>query len=133
MKKLVAIGIVLGVITLPFAFAEKTVDRPPGVAADQWYPISDRLGLVIPDYQPARSPLVDNGPIRVYPPPVDGISPHPAPRTVPDPPTGLPRTPPVVSALFGYLMIKQQGHWIRLSVAQPPILPFGTEDGTSQN
>ena len=130
-KTLAAIGILLTVATLGFASAEKAVDRPPGVAADQWYPISDRLGLVIPDYQPARSALIDNGPIRVYRPPVAGIPP-PSPAVPDFPWIGQPRTPPAVSALVGYLMIKQQGHWIRLSVVQPPILPFGTE-GTPQN
>lgn len=74
---LAAIGILLAVVTLGSASTEKAVDRPSGISDDQWFPISDRLGLVISANQPA---------------------------------------------LTGYLMLKQKGHWTRLSVVATPTL-----------
>jgi hypothetical protein len=76
-KTLATIGILLMVVTLGFASTEKVMDRPPGIAADQWFPISDHLGLVIPYYQPGLDPLIDNGPIKVFPPPADTVLPLP--------------------------------------------------------
>ena len=119
-KTLAAIGILLTAVTLGFASAQKAVDRPPGIAADQWFPISNLLGLVISDYQPGLDLLIDSGPITPRPPPTDSIpSRSSAPRT--EPPA------PLVPALSGYLMIKQKGHWTRLSVVSPPITPPGME------
>jgi hypothetical protein len=128
MKALAAIGIILAAITLSFASAGKAVDRPPGIAADQWFPISDHLGLVISDYQPGLDPLIDNGPTKLLPPPTDRVLPRsPAPgTTLPRNPVDARQPSSAAPALTGYLMIKQGGHWARVSVVSTPILPPGT-------
>ena len=121
-KTLAAIGILLTVVTLGFASTEKAVDRPPGIAADQWYPISDRLGLVISDYQPGIDPVVDG---RVLPPPpADAV----LPRSSADAASAS-----ALPALTGYLVIKHKGHWTRLSVVSLPVLPRGTEESSPNN
>lgn len=57
-------GIVLtamAVLGLSLAFSSNAPDRPPGVSADRWAPISNGLGVVlIPDsnLRPAPAPLV---------------------------------------------------------------------------
>jgi len=114
---LAAICILLTVVTLGSASTEKAGDRPPGIAANQWFPISDRLGLVISDYQPGLDPLIDNGPIKALPPATSTVSPPPV----------VPKTTQTVPTLTGYLMIKQGGHWSRLSVVSPPACPPGME------
>ena len=114
-RALAAVGVLLAVVTLGFASTEKAVDRPPGIAADQWFPISDHLGLVVSDYQPGLDPLIDNGPVKVLP------LPHlPSAPSITQPRNPVDSTPPVSTTLAGYLMIKQGGHWTRLSVVSPP-------------
>jgi len=117
-KALAAIGVFMTAVTLAFAATERAVDRPPGIAADQWFPIGDHLGLVVSDYQPGLDPLIDSGPMNVLTPPRD---------TGPSPPLNLRTTRPT-PALTGYLMIKQAGHWTRLSVVSPPTCPPGTDE-----
>jgi hypothetical protein len=126
-KLLAAIGILLTTVTLGFASTEKALDRPPGIAADQWFPISDHLGLVIPYYQPGLDPLIDG---KVFPPPMDAILPkaHVPQTTRPQNPGDAMPSASAVPALTGYLMIKQGGHWTRLSVVSPPTLPPGTQE-----
>ncbi len=111
---LIAIAaLLMAAVTVGFASAERArPDRPPGVTSEQWYPISDRLGLVLADYQPGSDALVDDG---MRPPPAGTVL-SPEGELKPE------RNP---STLSGYLMVKQRGHWTRLSVRTPPACPPG--------
>jgi len=83
------------------AFAADVPGRPPGVAAENWVPISERLGLVIVQ---GDSPVVDRG--------------SPANQTNPAVPrsdTALFLKPPV----GGYFMVKGAAGWTRLVVIEP--------------
>jgi hypothetical protein len=95
-------AILLAAITLSFASAEKSPDRPSGISAGHWVPLGDRLGVAISDYQPSDF-LGDCLP------------------------RGQCVSPPVASSpnttrpfLNGYFMVKQDGRWTRLSVVPPP-------------
>lgn len=130
-----AIGVLLAVVTLGFASTEKAVDRPPGIAIDQWFPISDHLGLVVSDYQPELDPLIDNGPVEVPPVPRTPSAPIITQQTAellrlldgPRNPVDATHPGSITPALAGYLMIKQRDHWTRLSLVSPAVLPRGTE------
>jgi hypothetical protein len=56
----VVVGIVFGVLAvlgLSLAAGRNAPDRPPGIAADRWAPISDTLGFVlVPDSDLSASP-----------------------------------------------------------------------------
>ena len=112
-KALAAIGVLLAVVTLGFASTEKAVDRPPGIAIDQWFPISDHLGLVVSDYQPELDPLIDNGPVEVPPVPRTPSAPIITQQTAellrlldgPRNPVDATHPGSITPALAGYLMI----------------------------
>lgn len=129
---LAAIVILLTAVTFGYASADKPVRRPPGIAADEWYPIGDRLGLVVSDYQPGLDLLIDNGPVRAVP---RAELPPPRPSINPTPPSAARNAAPpasAVPAIRGYLMIEYGGHWTRLSLVSPPIFPPRTGAGRSQ-
>ena len=126
------VGLVLGVLAvlgLSLAASSNAPDRPPGIAADRWAPISSTLGVVlVPDSdlsaQPATGPRVMGG---ASPPP--GPAPH-TPEIVPIvDPTGLFAKPsPAVQAIIdegrpvrGYIMVKRGKVWHPLTVVAPTI------------
>ena len=100
MKRVLLVGVAATAISLAGATlvrGQASPDRPQGVSAAAWIPISDKLGFV-------RLP--------------------PAPVTMPRPvdPTVLLVKPPVE----GYFMVKDGGGWSRVSIAEPVIGPGGT-------
>jgi len=76
-------------------------DRPAGVSAKEWIPISDSLGIVMVP----REPTAIMGRV------------DPDKRTMQLPPAGMPLLlkPPV----DGYFMVKGLGGWTRLVVVEP--------------
>ncbi len=129
MKTLIRIAIALVAIAgLSLAFSDNAPDRPPGVAADHWAPISATLGVVL---------VPDSGLSPDSPPPTGGAAPN-APIT---PST---TTPTVVGAVDptaliappsaavrkiiaegqpvrGYIMVKRGKLWRPLQVVPPTV------------
>src|SRR5580704_13101979 len=105
MKMLVtaaAVALVSGVAVM-HAIGANRPDRPPGLSASQWAPVSDSLGVVlVPEtFTPA-----------------DAAAPLPAdaPRS-----GHLPAIQPMDGSLLaspanGYFMVKRGGRWVRLVV-----------------
>ena len=91
MKRLAQASLVILLLTMasPILSAEAT-DRPAGVAAKDWVPVSDRLGIVI-----------------VHSETPDAVAP---PRQQP-----LLLRPPVA----GYFMVRGAGGWARLILVDP--------------
>jgi hypothetical protein len=132
MKTVVGLALlVLAGFGLSFAASSNAPDRPPGIAADRWAPISGTLGVVlVPDSElRAQPPLMIGTPG----PPPDAAGPGPAPRLpvmapVGDP-TGLIAEPsPAVQAIIeegqpvrGYLMVKRGKVWRPLTVVPPTV------------
>ena len=107
MKRVLLIGVAAAVVSLAgisLVRGQGSPDRPPGVSAAAWVPISDKLGFV-----------------RLPPVPVAGM---PRPSAMPRPvdPTVLLVKPPVE----GYFMVKDASGWSRVSIAEPVIGPGGT-------
>ncbi|HEX3835890.1 MAG TPA: hypothetical protein VHW25_02925 [Steroidobacteraceae bacterium] len=130
----VVIGVVFGVLAvlgLSLATGRTTPDRPPGVAADHWAPISDTLGFVlVPDSDLNTQPPLAVGaagvPVNTDPvAPVDRMAPQPAPHDM----TGLYANPtPAVQAIIeeghpvrGYIMVKRGKVWRPLTVVPPTV------------
>jgi hypothetical protein len=128
MKTLIRIVIALVAIAgLSLAFSDNAPDRPPGVAADRWAPISATLGFVL---------VPDSGLSAESAPPVGGSS---APYGAPEPgakivvgavdPTALiaPLTPGVRKVIEegqpvrGYIMVKRGKLWRPLLVVAPTV------------
>ena len=129
------VGIVFGVLAilgLSLAAGRNAPDRPPGIAADRWAPISATLGFVlVPDSQRnalpplavgASDPPVRSGPVVA---PIDRM----APVMAPGDPTGLYAAPsPAVQAIIeegqpvrGYIMVKRGKVWRPLAVVPPTV------------
>jgi hypothetical protein len=120
MKSVIRIAIALVAIAgLSLAFSDNAPDRPPGVTADHWAPISATLGVVlVPDsgLSPESPPPAgaDTGPPKVV---------NPGDRTVLiAPPT------PAVKAIIeegqpvrGYIMVKRGKLWRPLLVVAPTV------------
>jgi hypothetical protein len=97
MKSLAAVllVIVLVVVAIPHAFGERAADRPPGVPADNWVPISENLGVVLVAVGPANpepQPVMTDRQLLM----VGGPSSN------------------------GYFMVRRGDHWTRLVVAERP-------------
>jgi hypothetical protein len=130
MKMLIRIAIALVTIAgLSLAFSDNAPDRPPGVAADHWAPISATLGVVlVPDsglsaeapLSPRRAaPIADTLPAGPkVPVVVGGVD-----------PTALiaPPTPAVLKIMEegqpvrGYIMVKRGKVWRPLQVVAPTV------------
>jgi hypothetical protein len=130
----VIIGIVFGVLAvlgLSLAAGRNAPDRPPGIAADRWAPISDTLGFVlVPDSKLTGLPPLAVGapgiPISSDPlAPVDRMAPAIAPADR----TGLFAEPTAaVQAIIdegqpvrGYIMVKRGKVWRPLTVVPPTV------------
>jgi hypothetical protein len=131
MKAIVGLGFgVFAVLGLSLALSSNTPDRPPGIAADRWAPITSTLGVVlVPDSELSRLPPLAVG--AGGPPPRS--APGPAPRS-PEiggnfDPTGLFAAPsPAVQAIIeegqpvrGYIMVKRGKVWRPLQVVAPTV------------
>jgi hypothetical protein len=129
------VGIVFGllaVLGLSLAAGRNAPDRPPGIAADHWAPISDTLGFVlVPDSELAGLPPLAVGapgvPVSSDPiAPVDRMAPS---LTAPGDRTGLFAAPsPAVQAIIeegqpvrGYIMVKRGKVWRPLTVVPPTV------------
>ena len=74
MKTLAALvlALVVAIVAIPHAFGQRAPVRPPGVAANSWFPINDNLGIVL------EARLAPETPVRVNPqdlllaPPLNG-------------------------------------------------------------
>jgi hypothetical protein len=128
------VGIVFGVLAvlgLSLAAGRNAPDRPPGIAADRWAPISETLGFVlVPDSELSALPPLAVGapgvPVRLDPvAPVDRM----APAAAPGDRTGLYAAPsPAVQAIIdegqpvrGYIMVKRGKVWRPLTVVPPTV------------
>jgi hypothetical protein len=128
------VGLVFGllaVVGLSFAAGRNAPDRPPGIAADRWAPISDTLGFVlVPDSESnAQFPLAVGAPgqpVRSDPvAPIDRM----APAIAPGDRTGLYANPSAaVQAISeegrpvrGYIMVKRGKVWRPLTVVPPTV------------
>ncbi len=127
------VGIVFGVLAvlgLSLATGRNAPDRPPGIAADRWAPISDTLGFVlVPDSELSALPPLAVGaagpPVRSDPiAPIDRGAPAPLGDR-----TGLYAAPsPAVQAIIeeghpvrGYIMVKRGKVWRPLTVVPPTV------------
>jgi hypothetical protein len=131
MKAIVGmVFVVLALLGLSLAVSSNAPDRPPGIAADRWAPISATLGVVlVPDSELNALPPLAVGasgpPVRSAPGPVPR-SPEIGP--VADP-TGLFAAPsPAVQAIIeeglpvrGYIMVKRGKVWRPLTVVAPTV------------
>ena len=133
----VIVGIVFGVLAvlgLSLAAGRNAPDRPPGIAADRWAPISDTLGFVlVPDSDltdlnaPPKLAVGASGwPVRSDPvAPVDRMAPQAAMLDR----TGLYANPTAaVQAVIeeghpvrGYIMVKRGKVWRPLTVVPPTV------------
>ena len=130
----VVVGIVFGVLAvlgLSFAAGRNAPDRPPGVAADRWAPISDTLGFVlVPDSALSGLPPLAVGAVGV-PLNSDPVAPvdRMAPTTALADRTGLYAAPSAaVQAIIeegqpvrGYIMVKRGKVWRPLTVVAPTV------------
>ena len=111
MKTIVGLAIVvLAACGLSLAAGNKSADRPPGVAADQWASISSTMGVVlVPESVPTSSPEVKVGPVldrtALY------SEPGPAVRAIIE--EGHP--------VRGYIMVKRGKVWRPLTVVAPTV------------
>lgn len=121
MKSLISIAIALVAIAgLSLAFSDNAPDRPYGVAADHWAPISATLGVVL---------IPDSALSAESPPPT--VSPTAGPK-VPigtiDPNVLIGPTTPTVRRIIeegqpvrGYIMVKRGKLWRPLQVVAPTV------------
>ena len=108
-----ALAVVLATFVLMRAVGADAPNRPPGVAANEWAPISDTLGIVLVDTQMAAG----DAPI-VMQSPTSGT----AGRNI-----GVPRNAvggdmvgaALISPVTGYPMVKRGKLWQRLIVIDP--------------
>ena len=135
MKTLVGIVFgVLAVVGLSLAAGRNAPDRPPGIAADRWAPISDTLGFVlVPDSDLAdlnAPPKLSVGPsgFPLHSDPVAPVDRMAPPVAVGDR-TGLYANPTAaVQAIIeeghpvrGYIMVKRGKLWRPLTVVAPTV------------
>jgi hypothetical protein len=107
------VGIAFGVVAicgLSFAVSSNAPDRPPGIAADRWAPISSTMGVVLaPDSELAGLPrLAVSAPqdrTELY------AEPTPAVRAIIE--EGQP--------VRGYIMVKRGKVWRPLTVVAPSV------------
>jgi hypothetical protein len=118
--------VVVAMAGLSLAFSDNASDRPPGVAADRWTPISATLGVVL---------VPDSGLTAESPPPAGGPSPPDGgplagPKgVVGADPTALIAPPsPAVRKIIeegqpvrGYIMVKRGKLWRPLLVVAPTV------------
>lgn len=130
----VVVGIVFGVLAvlgLSLAAGRNAPDRPPGIAADRWAPISDTLGFVlVPDSDlNAQPPLAAGAPgTPVTSDPVAPVD-RGVPITMSNDRTELIAKPTAaVQAIIeegdpvrGYIMVKRGKVWRPLTVVPPTV------------
>jgi hypothetical protein len=128
------VGIVFGVLAvvgLSLAAGRNAPDRPPGVAAERWAPISDTLGFVlVPDSELSASPPLPVG-AQGTPLISDPVTPvdRGAPIVTADDRTTLIAQPTAaVRAIIeegqpvrGYIMVKRGKVWRPLTVVPPTV------------
>src|ERR1700759_4076215 len=96
-----AVVAVLATLTLMPAFGADTPNRPPGVSAEEWAPISDTVGVVL-----IQGMIPTGGAGSPGPPPAAAIS--------------LPTIgAALISPVSGYLMVRRGHTWQRLIVVDP--------------
>jgi hypothetical protein len=99
MKRMLVIGIAMAVVSLAGAAVvsgQMAPNRPPGVAANQWIAVSDRLGFVVLPPVPMGFGSSDPDVLQVKPP------------------------------VEGYFMVKNNTGWSRIAIAEPVFGPGGT-------
>jgi hypothetical protein len=99
MKRYLMIGVAVAVVSLAGAAVvsgQAAPDRPQGVSAAQWIPVSDKLGFVV-------LPSVSIG------------------LGSADPDVLLGKPP-----VEGYFMVKNNSGWSRIAIAEPVFGPGGT-------
>jgi hypothetical protein len=105
MKMLVTIGAValVGAVAAMHAIGADGPDRPPGVSASEWAPVSASLGVVLMPvtFSPSGpdGPLPSDSQAKPFMQHLDGSV--------------------LASPANGYFMVKRGGHWIRLVVIEP--------------
>jgi hypothetical protein len=98
MKRILMIGIAVAVVSLTGAAVvngQTASNRPQGVSAKQWIPISDRLGFVVLPPVSIASGSADPDVLLVKPP------------------------------VEGYFMVKDNTGWSRIAIAEPVFGPGG--------
>ncbi|MEO6186428.1 MAG: hypothetical protein ABIP38_06195 [Steroidobacteraceae bacterium] len=103
MKRLAYVPIAVLLLSLSyFSFSADSPSRPVGVTAENWVPVSDRLGLVLVQGEAlVAAPVV--------------VAPGQLPGSANRPDMALLLKPPV----RGYFMVKGAGGWTRLVVIEP--------------
>jgi hypothetical protein len=99
MKRIFMIGIAVAAISLTGAAVvsgQTAPNRPQGVSATQWIPISDKLGFVVLPSASIGSGSADPDVLLVKPP------------------------------VEGYFMVKNNSGWSRIAIAEPVFGPGGT-------
>jgi len=106
MKRLSYISLAALLLISSFnSFSADPPNRPAGVTAEEWVPVSDRLGIVlVPPPAASREPL--NAPIS---------------------PTALLMLRPLKPAVGGYFMVRGASGWVRLVVIEPVKGPADAE------
>jgi hypothetical protein len=97
----------IGTIVVVHAVGADAPNRPPGVNASEWAPVSDTLGIVLVQQSYGAGDPHVAGPAG----PGDDRG-RPLPIT---PQMGLFLSPPA----NGYFMVKRGGRWLRLVVVEP--------------
>lgn len=132
MNKLSGIAIAMVAMAgVSMAFSDAAPDRPPGVAADHWAPISATMGVVlVPDSGlSAGAPPPAGGPAQAADTPNAGPTAGPKVPVVATDPTELiaPPTPAVLRIIEegqpvrGYIMVKRGKLWRPLQVVAPTV------------
>lgn len=131
MKAVVGLAFgVLAICGLSLAVSSNAPDRPPGVAADRWAPISSTLGVVlVPDSEPGALPPLVVGAAGSGARTAPGASPRSSEIVPITDPTGLFAAPsPAVQAIIeegqpvrGYIMVKRGKVWRPLTVVAPTV------------
>jgi hypothetical protein len=85
-------------------FSADPSNRPAGVTAEEWVPVSDRLGIVLVPPAVSREPLI-------------------APMS----PTTLLMVRPLKPAVGGYFMVRGPSGWVRLVLIEPVKGPADAE------
>ncbi len=128
MKPLIALALVgLAATCVSLAVSREAPDRPPGISADHWAPISSTLGVVlVPDLEPSALPPLPVG--AAGPPPANNAARSPDVAPIADM-TGLYAAPSAaVQAVIeegfpvrGYIMVKRGKVWRPLTVVAPTV------------
>jgi hypothetical protein len=104
MKMLVTAGAIalVSAVAVMHAVGAEGPDRPPGLSASQWAPVSNTLGVVL-----VQQP---QGAAEFLPAPADSHR---------NPPSGVMGGAILSPPENGYFMVKRAGHWARLVVIEP--------------